>query len=246
MNDDEKKSNILKDQIQIGDEKSEAISHKDASLKRLDTSFLKHITLQEYKKTHLLAYWLNDFAQYHDEESTFSPSSLKVFKKGDIIKVNLGFNIGNELGGLHYCIVLNKKDNKKSGTLNIIPLSSAKKTKSFNENTCIDLGDELYFLLKDKFDKEYSDTKNALNEALQLTDIPIETIQKLSQRIEYLQKIYNEITKMKHGSYALVHQITTISKQRIFKTPILSGIRVSNDTLDLLDDKIKKLFLKNN
>ena len=53
---------------------------------------------------------------------------------------------------------------------------------------------------------------------------------------------------MKKGSIALVHQITTISKQRIYnpKTSkdILSNVKVSDTTLDLIDSKIKELFLK--
>lgn len=41
-----------------------AIVHKDNSLNRLDVSFLKHIDRQEYKTSHLLAYWINDYANY--------------------------------------------------------------------------------------------------------------------------------------------------------------------------------------
>ena len=52
---------------------------------------------------------------------------MKTFKRGDIIKVNLGYNIGNELGGLHYCVVINKFDNPFNGTLNVIPLTSKKR-----------------------------------------------------------------------------------------------------------------------
>ena len=91
--------------------KNNAIIHKDNSLNRLDLSFLKHIELSEYKKSDLLAYWINDFAEYHDEERTFNIAKSGMYSRGDVIKVNLGFNIGNELGGLHYCIVLNKYDN---------------------------------------------------------------------------------------------------------------------------------------
>lgn len=81
--------------------KNNAIIHKDNSLNRLDLSFLKHIELNEYKKSDLLAYWINDFAQYHDKEKTFYIAKSGKYSCGDIIKVNLGFNIGNELGGLH-------------------------------------------------------------------------------------------------------------------------------------------------
>lgn len=51
---------------------------------------------------------------------------------------------------------------------------------------------------------------------------------------------------MKCGSIALVNQITTISKIRIYdpKTDhdILSGIRLSNEKLDLIDDEIQKNY----
>ena len=53
---------------------------------------------------------------------------------------------------------------------------------------------------------------------------------------------------MKKGSIAIVEQITTISKMRIFdpKTSqgVLSGIRLSDKGLNALDEKIKELFTK--
>ena len=64
------------------------------------------------------------------------------------------------------------------------------------------------------------------------------------KNIDYLEKMKKEIYRMKRGSIAYVHQITTISKQRIFKTPILSKIKLSNNSLDLLDEKLIKLFTK--
>lgn len=106
--------------------KNDTIIHKDKSLNRLDLSFLKHIELEEIKKSDLLAYWINDFAVYHDEERYFDCANSVIYSRGEIIKANLGYNIGNELGGLHYCIVLNKYDNTKNGTLNVIPLTSKK------------------------------------------------------------------------------------------------------------------------
>ena len=109
--------------------KNSSIVHKDNSLKRLDLSFLKHINLKEFKKSDLLAYWINDFSEYHDEEWNFDISKSGVFSRGDIIKVNLGFNIGNELGGLHYCVVLSKYDNTRNGTLVVILLTSKKQNK---------------------------------------------------------------------------------------------------------------------
>ena len=79
------------------DLKNKAILHKDYSLNRLDVTFLKHIELSEYKKSNLLAYWINDFAEYHDEERIFDISKSVIYSRGDVIKVNLGFNIGNRI-----------------------------------------------------------------------------------------------------------------------------------------------------
>lgn len=130
-----------------------SIIHKDKSLNRLDLSFLKHIELEEFKKSDLLAYWINDFAVYHDEERYFDCAKSGIYSRGEIIKANLGYNIGNELGGLHYCIVLNKYDNTKNGTLNVIPLTSKKANKKYDVST-VSLGNELYTMLQQKLVKE--------------------------------------------------------------------------------------------
>lgn len=239
---DQEKNKPIEGQTILGEEKSEAIAHKDSALKRLDTSFNKHIELQEYKKSNILAYWIKDFSTYHDGERTFDATKLKTFKRGDVVKVNLGFNVGKELGGLHYCVVINKNDNPYSGTLNVIPLSSAKEDKIYNETTCVNLQDELFFLLLEKYNKENEDLEMQTQNLSTFRNA--EDIKKVLYKMDYLQKIFDEISKMKHGSIAYVHQITTISKQRIFKTPILSGIKLSNESMNLLDEKVKKLFTK--
>lgn len=248
-------NNIIDGQLSIIDEKSETIARKDSALQRLDESFNRHIELLEFKKSNLLAYWVKDFSEYHDNESAFKNSTLKTlktFKRGDIVKANLGFNIGNEIGGLHYCVVLNKNDNPYSGILNVIPLSSFKENKKYNFNTCVDIGDELFILLTNKFNKEENELDKNINAFYNSisennsfdASKKREELQVFLKKLEYLQKIHDEISRMKHGSIAYVNQITTISKQRIFKTPILSGIKLSSNSLDLLDEKVKKLFTK--
>lgn len=61
-----------------------------------------------------------------------------------------------------------------------------------------------------------------------------------------LANIQNEISKMKRGSIALVGQITTISKIRIYDplypSDALTDIRLSVNALDKIDDKLKELF----
>lgn len=219
--------------------KDTAIIHKDKSLNRLDLSFLKHINLEEYKKSNLLAYWISDFANYHDEERNFDTTKMISFKRGDIIKVNLGFNIGHELGGLHYCIVLDKFDNPKNGTLNVIPLTS-KKNKKYPLSS-IDLGNEIYDILNKIYTREIEKLSSIYND---IWSLPSEKVKQFTYDFEYIKKMKKEISKMKVGSIALINQITTISKQRIFDDDILKKVRLSNKSLDLLDKQIIKFFTK--
>lgn len=223
--------------------KNNAIIHKDKSLNRLDLSFLKHIELSEYKKSELLAYWIHDFAVYHDEERTFNIAKSGIYSRGDVIKVNLGFNIGNELGGLHYCIVLNKYDNTRNGALNVIPLTSRKDNKKYDSSS-VNLGKELYNVFQKKIEKEKQKLQQILNELDKIEDIPINIQNIIEKEKKYIEKMEDEISKMKQDSIALVNQITTISKQRIFKDTVRRNVRISNESLDLIDKQIIKFFTK--
>ena len=64
--------------------------------------------------------------------------------------------------------------------------------------------------------------------------------------LELIKRLRVEVSKMKLGSIALVNQITTVSKIRIYdpKTDhdILSGIKLSNEKLDMIDAEITKKF----
>ena len=206
------------------------VAHKQIALNQLDSLLTYHINNNNLKKANLLSYWFEDFVKYNLAEETFNPRFLKKYKRGSIIKANLGFNVGNEEGGLHYCIVLDKTNALSSGTLTVIPLTSIKENKKYNSST-LNLGNEIYFNLRkicddmsQKLSKEYN------------TDF------------KYIKKVEKEISKMKKGSIALISQITTISKQRIYdpkvSSDILANLRVSDSTLNLIDAKIKELFLK--
>lgn len=216
-------------------QKNSATIHKDNSLNRLDSSFIKHIDLKEYKTSHLLAYWIYDFSNYHDEEKTFDTTKMITFKRGNIIKANLGFNIGHELGGLHYCIVLNKNDNPKNGTLNVIPLTS----KNKNYKGCVNLGNEIYEILNKNLQLEKDFLYNLVkeNEDSGITD-------QMQKELEYIHKLSVEIKKMKQNSVALINQITTISKQRLFDIDILHKVKLSSNTLNKLDKAILETFTK--
>lgn len=219
-------------------------THKQIALNQLDSLLTYHIENNNFKKANLLSYWFEDFAKYNLAEETFNPKLLKKYKRGSIIKANLGFNVGNEEGGLHYCIVIDKSNALSSGTLTVIPLTSIKENKKYNSTT-LNLGDEIYLNLKkicdnmsQKLSKEFED----------IWKFPTEKVEQFNLDFKYIKKVEKEISKMKKGSIALVSQITTISKQRIYdpktSSDILANLRVSNTTLDLIDSKIKELFIK--
>lgn len=223
--------------------KNKAIVHKDNSLNRLDLSFIKHIELNEYKKSELLAYWIHDYAVYHDEERTFDISKSGVFQRGEVIKVNLGFNIGNELGGMHYCVVLSKYDNTRNGALNVIPLTSKKANKRY-DYSCVNLGDELYTIFLDKIKKKKQKLQQIMDRLDRIEDIPLRIKKEMDKEKVYIETMQNQIEKLKQDSIVLINQITTISKQRIFYDDVFKKVRISNNSLDLIDKQIIKSFTK--
>ena len=127
----------------------ELLQHKDKSVNKLNTYLSDLINSNDPSlmgKSDKLSYWINDWVNYLDFETKFDPLKLKKYKRGEIIKVHLGFNIGSEEGGLHYAVVLDADNNKSSRTITVVPLTSVKSKTDLNslrpEN--IYLGNELF------------------------------------------------------------------------------------------------------
>lgn len=238
------------------------IAHKEKSLKIVN-EYLDNLINYDEKKANLLFYWLEDYIRYLKMEENFKPNLLKRYERGDIIKVNLGFNVGSEEGGLHYCVVVDNHNERNSPVITVIPLSSVKNAKTVRNKYQIELGNQLYekMLLKANTLKKYchnkiKDINIELDEIENKNQKPskekinfLETeIEKLEEEYAQLEKIVKEIDKMKQGSIALINQITTISKQRIYNPKtnydILSGIKLSPNNLDKINDKIVELYIK--
>lgn len=272
--------------------KDNVIQNKKAAIKKLNALLERYINEpsgQYLKKANLISYWLKDYVQYINFEDKFDPKRNISYKRGNVVKVSFGFNIGNEYGGLHYGIVLDNRNDHNSSVVTVIPLTSVKENKPVHNNS-VELGNEIYRLLKLKYDtisKTLKDEKDEIDEMVQLFQALVhmaktsiekmkqcddENVQQeeyinakkyldatdklediLTERAEHnekeqknLEKIGNEIASMKEGSIALVNQITTISKMRIFDPKnihgVLAGISLSEDSMEKINQKVKELY----
>lgn len=242
---------------------------KNIAIEKLDS----YMDSLDPKRQKLLAYWIQDYVRFLKKESNFNPQKLIRYKRGAIVKAHLGYRVGSEEGGLHYAVVMNVNASQKSPTVTIIPLTSVKPGKDVKRLhfSQVYLGDEIYQSLNEKLDKaidEIEEIRQSLIAKLQELKIELEApdartriaerkvaidlvekqLNVWEQKKYHAQKMSDEISTMKRGSIALVSQITTISKIRIYDplypADTLNKIRLSNESLTKLDETIKVLFTK--
>lgn len=214
------------------------------------SKYIQRVSKFDNKKSQLVLYWLNDYIRYLKQEETYKPNYQPIYKQGSIVFADLGFNIGNEYGGLHYAIVLNKHDSKRNPVLTVLPLSSIKPNKTQFKNTELNLEDEIYQLLSNKIDTVLLNLQKLIKEFKQIsyTDEKItQLITQLKSQEEYALTCYDRLKKIKEGSFAILNQITTISKMRI-KDPItkqspMYEVIITNTSMSKVFNKIKELYL---
>ena len=78
------------------------------------------------KRAAVMSYWIKDYVRFLKKEEDFDPTKLIKYKRGSIVKVHLGYRIGSEEGGLHYAVVIDKDNAKRSPVATVIPLTSVK------------------------------------------------------------------------------------------------------------------------
>lgn len=238
--------------------KDELDHHRDNALNNLNEYITSLINSSDGKirsKADKLSYWVEDWVTFLQFESNFSPSSLRRYKRGEIVKAHLGYNVGSEEGGLHYCIVIDKNNSKNSPVVTVVPLTSIKESTDLSHlhKGNINLGNELFRNLNSKItllNKRLSDELNELDSMLNASgsdsDAISSKIHTVLKERGLLQRTRTEVSKMRRGSIALVNQIRTISKIRIYdpKTnfDVLSNVKLSNEKLDLIDAEILQNF----
>jgi len=236
----------------------ELISHKEHAMKVLDSYISDMISSCDpnvRSKADKLSFWLEDYVKFLSFEPQFKSTSYKKYKRGDIIKVHLGYNIGSEEGGLHYAAVLENRNSIYSPTVTILPLTSVKPhidTSNLGRGR-VNIGNEIFTSLRAKIAAQKQSARDELTELRLLIDASREIgdgieekidirIRELNGIIGQIEKEQREIEKMKIGSIALINQITTVSKIRIYdpktNSGVLSGIRLSTITLDLINNAL--------
>ena len=120
---------------------SDSAKHKKAITEPLRADVLidtlaaltKSIMRLDNKQQHIVNDWLVTWSKYLDFEGTFDPRRLVYYKRGDIVLAHFGYNVGNELGGVHYAIVVECDNNLTSGIVTVVPLSSLEDGKTEND-----------------------------------------------------------------------------------------------------------------
>lgn len=75
------------------------------------------------KRGRIYIEWLRDHADYLKREVGFKPSSMRRYRRSEIVYINFGFNVGSEIGGRHFAIVASDSD-QSNPVVNVIPLGS--------------------------------------------------------------------------------------------------------------------------
>ena len=172
-------------------------------------------------------YWIKSqnilLPNYPRKEELQEMKKYYTFKRGTVVLIDFSPQVGSEIKGKHYAIVITKKDRNTNELLTVIPLTS--KFHKYH----IDFGDEIKICI-------YNELVRLLTFSLNHLDITIE---------DY-KKIENKYASLQEHTYGKVHQITTISKLRIIK-PInhhdpIRKLKVSNEILNKIDQAIIELF----
>lgn len=234
-----------------------ALLSKIAELASSISTFLKNILATDQHKAALLYYWLRNYLRYIKQEETFNPKYFPQFKPGDIVKVDFGFGIGSEFGGLHYAIVLTPS-NSKNSTVTVVPLRSLKLGKESPKTlykSDVYLGTELFTVLLDRSGKML-DKCSAFIKEVENTDhktITAKDIARFEKQLDeakdLLDKhniIMKEISRLNAGTVAIVSQIRTVSKIRIqnpkYLKDALYNMRVDKQATDKIRAVMKDLY----
>ena len=195
------------------------------------------------------------------KETTNQMSESKKFKyyrRGQIIQVKFEPQTGYEIKGIHYAIVITKRDQPYIGTLTVIPLTSKSGNHLLPIGSCIsdsvflELANEknYYFRLLLNAQKQINEIKNSdyplQEQSIEEVKQIVKDLNAYSDNINYFDDLENKYKNIKKSSYANIYQITTIDKSKIVNPmnhldPI-KRIKAPDSVMDKIDKGIIEAF----
>lgn len=148
----------------------------------------KEVQSSGEKKYSMLHHWTLKKSLYLlDEVRRRVKRNKKTYKRGAIIYVDYGVNIGREFSGPHFSVVLNNFDSKNNEKLTVIPLTSKKHahtielTNTIQETSMEFLSQSLYDILKVPIAEKVvvDNLLNKLDPDHEITD-PIELVKSIT------------------------------------------------------------------
>lgn len=230
--------------------REDVIQHKKGSIKRLNTlleSYINGNNSKYLKKANLISYWIEDYARMIGFEEAFKPTKNIAYKRGDVLKVNFGFNIGAEYGGLHYAIVIDVFSAHNSPVITVIPLTSLKPKKITHSNS-VNLGEEIFNKLNNKLIKTKYETIQKLTDFEKTVNQTTETIACLEQKANnLLKKQYHEgispktLLEQEEELYVLNSQLQKLKKIAQNTNQNISTLKIMVENLEKQANEIKKM-----
>lgn len=183
---------------------------------------------------------------------------FKYYRRGQIIQVKFEPQTGYEIKGIHYAIVVTKRDQPYIGTLTVVPLTSKSGNHLMPIGSCISdsvflelLREKNYYydlLLKAKMQTERIQKAGSVLEATTQDELnQIERdLKAYLDNIKYFDDLENKYKNIKKSSYANIYQITTIDKSKIVNPmnhldPI-KRIKAPDSVMDKIDKGIIEAF----
>ena len=183
---------------------------------------------------------------------------FKYYRRGQIIQVKFEPQTGYEIKGIHYAIVITKRDQPYIGTLTVVPLTSKSGNHLMSIGSCISdsvflelLREKNYYydlLLKAKIQTERIQKAGSVLEATTQDELnQIERdLKAYLDNIKYFDDLENKYKNIKKSSYANIYQITTIDKSKIVNPmnhldPI-KRIKAPDSVMDKIDKGIIEVF----
>ncbi len=211
----------------------------------------------DQKRAQILSYWVKTYTGMLRREPEFNPESIPRLTRRQIVNVDFGFRVGSELGGLHYAVVLDKKNSVRNNTVTVIPLGSLKENYRPSPNK-IALEDGIYVVLSEKVEQQLAQARAIIDSVS--TDSELQKMDSAARMAEAMKRFavakekldsanasVRKMEKLKSGSVANVSQITTVSKLRIKEptTPqaALYGVKVSERDMEQIEKAVVDLYI---